>query len=111
MEGRKRSGQEREDRSRCVEIRRVPDRQTGRAAIGDYCGSGGAAQGNPQEIAIEAMNNSLGGMFGARLNMNLRKTSTGRTERAPFFATPARSGRFTRSRPYKLTRRRKRWWR
>jgi zinc protease len=28
---------------------------------------------NPQEIAIEAMNNSLGGMFGARLNMNLRE--------------------------------------
>ena len=30
-------------------------------------------RGNPQEIAIEAMNNSLGGMFGARLNMNLRE--------------------------------------
>ncbi len=28
---------------------------------------------NPQEIAIEAMNNALGGMFGARLNMNLRE--------------------------------------
>jgi len=28
---------------------------------------------NPQNIAIEAMNNSLGGMFGARLNMNLRE--------------------------------------
>jgi len=28
---------------------------------------------NPQEIAIEAMNNSLGCMFGARLNMNLRE--------------------------------------
>jgi zinc protease len=28
---------------------------------------------NPKEIAIEAMNNSLGGMFGARLNMNLRE--------------------------------------
>jgi zinc protease len=28
---------------------------------------------NPREIAIEAMNNSLGGMFGARLNMNLRE--------------------------------------
>jgi zinc protease len=28
---------------------------------------------SPQEIAIEAMNNSLGGMFGARLNMNLRE--------------------------------------
>src|ERR1700693_773925 len=28
---------------------------------------------NTQEIAIEAMNNSLGGMFGARLNMNLRE--------------------------------------
>jgi zinc protease len=28
---------------------------------------------NPQEIAIEAMNNTLGGMFGARLNMNLRE--------------------------------------
>jgi zinc protease len=28
---------------------------------------------NPQEIAIEAMNDSLGGMFGARLNMNLRE--------------------------------------
>jgi zinc protease len=27
----------------------------------------------PQDIAIEAMNNSLGGMFGARLNMNLRE--------------------------------------
>jgi zinc protease len=30
-------------------------------------------RGNPQEIAIEAMNNTLGGMFGARLNMNLRE--------------------------------------
>jgi zinc protease len=30
-------------------------------------------RGDPQEIAIEAMNNSLGGMFGARLNMNLRE--------------------------------------
>src|ERR1700675_4276731 len=28
---------------------------------------------NPQEIAIEAMNISLGGIFGARLNMNLRE--------------------------------------
>ncbi|MGD0791439.1 MAG: pitrilysin family protein [Terriglobales bacterium] len=28
---------------------------------------------NPREIAIEAMNDSLGGMFGARLNMNLRE--------------------------------------
>jgi len=28
---------------------------------------------NPQEIAIEAMNDSLGGIFGARLNMNLRE--------------------------------------
>ena len=28
---------------------------------------------DPREIAIEAMNNSLGGMFGARLNMNLRE--------------------------------------
>jgi len=27
----------------------------------------------PENIAIEAMNNSLGGMFGARLNMNLRE--------------------------------------
>jgi zinc protease len=27
----------------------------------------------PQQFAIEAMNNSLGGMFGARLNMNLRE--------------------------------------
>src|SRR3984957_3702852 len=28
---------------------------------------------NPQEIAIEAMNDSLGGIFGSRLNMNLRE--------------------------------------
>ncbi len=28
---------------------------------------------NPREIAIEAMNDSLGGTFGARLNMNLRE--------------------------------------
>jgi len=28
---------------------------------------------NPQEIAIEAMNDSLGGTFGSRLNMNLRE--------------------------------------
>ena len=28
---------------------------------------------NPQEIAIEAMNDALGGNFGARLNMNLRE--------------------------------------
>ncbi len=28
---------------------------------------------NPQEIAIEAMNDSLGGIFGARINMNLRE--------------------------------------
>ena len=28
---------------------------------------------NPQEIAIEAMNDSLGGTFGGRLNMNLRE--------------------------------------
>ncbi len=28
---------------------------------------------NPQEIAIESMNDSLGGTFGARLNMNLRE--------------------------------------
>jgi zinc protease len=28
---------------------------------------------NPQEIAIEAMNDTLGGIFGARLNMNLRE--------------------------------------
>jgi zinc protease len=28
---------------------------------------------NPQEIAIEAMNDSLGAMFGSRLNMNLRE--------------------------------------
>ncbi|MBZ5667453.1 MAG: insulinase family protein [Acidobacteriia bacterium] len=28
---------------------------------------------NPQEIAIEAMNSGLGGMFGSRLNMNLRE--------------------------------------
>ena len=27
----------------------------------------------PQDIAIEAMNNGLGGMFGSRLNMNLRE--------------------------------------
>jgi len=30
-------------------------------------------QGNPEEIAIEAMNDGLGGNFGARLNMNLRE--------------------------------------
>jgi zinc protease len=30
-------------------------------------------QGNPNEIAIEAMNDGLGGNFGARLNMNLRE--------------------------------------
>ncbi|HLZ14339.1 MAG TPA: pitrilysin family protein [Candidatus Acidoferrum sp.] len=30
-------------------------------------------QGNPKEIAIEAMNDGLGGNFGARLNMNLRE--------------------------------------
>jgi zinc protease len=30
-------------------------------------------RGTPQDIALEAMNNSLGGMFGARLNMNLRE--------------------------------------
>ena len=28
---------------------------------------------NPREIAIEAMNDGLGGMFGSRLNMNLRE--------------------------------------
>jgi zinc protease len=28
---------------------------------------------NPEEIAIEAMNDGLGGMFGSRLNMNLRE--------------------------------------
>ena len=28
---------------------------------------------NPQEIAIQAMNDGLGGMFGSRLNMNLRE--------------------------------------
>jgi zinc protease len=28
---------------------------------------------NPKEIAIEAMNDGLGGMFGSRLNMNLRE--------------------------------------
>src|SRR5450755_1959948 len=28
---------------------------------------------NPQEIALEAMNDGLGGMFGSRLNMNLRE--------------------------------------
>jgi len=32
-----------------------------------------APRANPQEIAIEAMNDSLGGTFGARLNMNLRE--------------------------------------
>src|SRR5439155_14713252 len=30
-------------------------------------------EGNPKEIAIEAMNDGLGGTFGARLNMNLRE--------------------------------------
>jgi len=30
-------------------------------------------EGNPKEIAIEAMNDGLGGNFGARLNMNLRE--------------------------------------
>jgi len=30
-------------------------------------------QGNPKEIAIEALNDGLGGNFGARLNMNLRE--------------------------------------
>jgi zinc protease len=33
----------------------------------------GPPRANPQEIAIEAMNDSLGGTFGARLNMNLRE--------------------------------------
>jgi len=32
-----------------------------------------APEGNPKEIAIEAMNDGLGGNFGARLNMNLRE--------------------------------------
>ncbi len=31
------------------------------------------ATANPKEIAIEAMNDGLGGMFGSRLNMNLRE--------------------------------------
>jgi zinc protease len=30
-------------------------------------------RGTSQDIALEAMNNTLGGMFGARLNMNLRE--------------------------------------
>ena len=32
-----------------------------------------AAANNPQEIAIAAMNDILGGTFGARINMNLRE--------------------------------------
>jgi len=32
-----------------------------------------APKSNPDEIAIEAMNDVLGGMFGARINMNLRE--------------------------------------
>jgi len=30
-------------------------------------------RGTPQDVPLEAMNNTLGGMFGARLNMNLRE--------------------------------------
>jgi zinc protease len=36
-------------------------------------GSVAPPKANPKEIAIEAMNDDLGGMFGSRLNMNLRE--------------------------------------
>jgi zinc protease len=36
-------------------------------------GEVGPPRNNPDEIAIEAMNNVLGGNFGARINMNLRE--------------------------------------
>jgi zinc protease len=36
-------------------------------------GSIAPPEANPKEIAIEAMNGGLGGMFGSRLNMNLRE--------------------------------------
>jgi zinc protease len=38
-----------------------------------FAGAVAPPRANPQEIAIEAMNDGLGGMFGARLNMNLRE--------------------------------------
>ncbi|HVH69935.1 MAG TPA: pitrilysin family protein, partial [Candidatus Dormibacteraeota bacterium] len=36
-------------------------------------GSVAPPKANPQEIAMEAMNDALGGIFGSRLNMNLRE--------------------------------------
>ena len=38
-----------------------------------FAGHVAPATNNPKEIAIEAMNDGLGGTFGARLNMNLRE--------------------------------------
>ena len=38
-----------------------------------FAGHVAVPKGNPQEIAIEAMNNVLGGLFTSRINMNLRE--------------------------------------
>jgi len=48
-------------------------------------------RGNPQEIAIEAMNNSLADVLARGLNMNLREDKHCRTERAPSFGRPLRA--------------------
>ena len=47
--------------------------QARRRPIGDPCRTRGAPPNTPEEIAIQAMNDDLGGTFSSRLNMNLRE--------------------------------------
>ena len=52
----------------------VPDRQAGRAAVDDHRGQCCAANRPIRTRSrFEAMNDGLGGMFGSRINMNLRE--------------------------------------
>ena len=51
----------------------VPGRQARRRAVGDLCRPADPAARHAGRLAIEAMNDVLGGQFTARLNMNLRE--------------------------------------
>jgi len=65
-------------------------------------------EGNPMEIAMEAMNDGLGGNFGARLNMNLREDKHWSYGASIRFWTRAGSGRTSPSRRCKPTKPRSR---
>ena len=54
----------------------VPDRPARRAAVHDHRGAPRPAKTPDGEIAIDAMNDILGGAFTSRINMNLREDKT-----------------------------------